>query len=114
MDKITEPTVNERVSGNIFIRDCRLPKVGDMIPCHVHTYDHTMFFMAGKVKVRSIEPNGDESDRVLEAPIDALVPKGVKHEITALTDDVWFACVFPHRDALGKVTLEPESAQAYW
>lgn len=108
------PTTNERASGNIFIRECRLPNEGDVLPFHIHKYDHTMFFMNGRARLRTILENGEGSTLELEAPTDTLVPKGVKHEITALTDDVLFHCVFPHRDAVGKVTLEPTDAGAYW
>lgn len=109
-----QPTTTERASGNIFIRECRLPKAGGILPFHIHAYDHTMFFMRGRARLRTITLNGSDEVFELEAPDEHLVPKGVRHEIEALTDDVLFHCVFPHRDALGRVTLAPESSQAYW
>lgn len=108
------PSTTERVSGNIFIRECRLPFAGDVLPFHVHNYDHTMFFVQGKAVLRTMDADGIKSEQELSAPADTVVPKGVKHEITAITDDVLFHCVFPHRDAVGKVTMEPESRKAYW
>jgi quercetin dioxygenase-like cupin family protein len=114
MSSETGPSTNDRASGNIFIRECSLPKKGDVLPLHIHKYDHTMFFMQGRAVVRTITEQGVTAEKELTAPADFLVPAGVKHEITALTDDVLFNCVFPHRDAIGKVTLEPTDAKAYW
>lgn len=73
-----------------------------------------MFFMRGRALLKTITKDGIETRRELEAPFDTLVPKDVKHEITALTDDVLFCCVFPHRDAVGRVTMQPVDAVAYW
>jgi quercetin dioxygenase-like cupin family protein len=114
MSESTGPSTIERASGNIFIRECRLPNAGDVLPFHIHRYDHTMFFMSGRARLRTITEDGSGSIVELEAPAETLVPKGIKHEITALTDDVMFCCVFPHRDAVGRVTLEPVDSAAYW
>jgi quercetin dioxygenase-like cupin family protein len=99
----TGPTTTERASGNIFIRECRLPKAGDILPLHVHRYDHTMDFTRGRAIVRTITEQGVTCEKELAAGADYLVPAGVKHEITALTDDVLFKCIFVHRDAVGKI-----------
>lgn len=109
-----EGTTSERTSGNIFIRECRLQRSGDVISAHVHKYDHTMFFMRGKAVVATIAIGGSRSERTVEAPCDLLVEKNIKHEITAVTDDVLFSCVFPHRDFSGQVVSEPADPTAYW
>ena len=104
------PVTSERVSGNIFIRDCYLKSKGDVLPFHVHSYDHTMFFKKGRAKLTI----GENIERIMEAGDDLLVEKGTSHKIQALTDGVEFACVFVHRDAVGKISLEPCDSKAYW
>lgn len=107
-----EKTVSERSSGNIFIRDVWLPKKGDLIEGHTHNYDHTMFFMSGTAKLTMYSTDGKE-DRVIKAPADMLVSKDIRHEITALTSDVYFCCVFAHRAIDGSVTDAAETREAY-
>lgn len=109
---MNEVTVSERLSGNVFIRDVRLPKKGDAIEGHTHNYDHTMFFMSGKAKLTLHSIDGKE-DRIINAPADMLVAKDIRHEITAMTNDVYFCCVFPHRGIDGTVTDQPETREAY-
>jgi mannose-6-phosphate isomerase-like protein (cupin superfamily) len=108
------PTTNERASGNIFIRECHIPKRGEVLPLHVHAYDHTMFFMRGRATVKTITGQGVTDEKELNAPADYLVPAGVRHEITALSDDVQFNCVFVHRDAVGTIGIKPIDMKAYW
>lgn len=107
-------TVTERRSGNLFIRDCVCEKKGDYIRPHCHTYDHTMFFKRGAATIKELRMDGAEIIKQVRAGDDLLMPAGVRHEIAADTDDVMFSCVFPHRDAVGRVTLEPNDQKAYW
>jgi quercetin dioxygenase-like cupin family protein len=105
-------SITERQSGNVFIRDVRLEKVGDSIPGHTHNYDHTMFFMKGEAKLTVIT-NESVEESVIKAPADMLIVKNARHAIEALTDDVYFCCVFPHRNREGEVTDEPSTRTAY-
>jgi quercetin dioxygenase-like cupin family protein len=108
-----EAQITERISANIFIREVHLAKKGDSIPGHIHRYDHTMFFMKGKAKLRVIQPDGSETVTEIAAPVDVLVEKQARHEITAVSDNVYFCCVFPHRDMQGNITDEPVTRDAY-
>lgn len=109
-----EVRTEDRASGDLFIRDVFLPKKGDSIPGHCHNYDHTMFFMKGKATVTVITSKGVGDEYEMESPDTMLVPKGVRHAIKALTDDVRFSCVFNHRDKTGNVTDEASSQAAYF
>lgn len=108
-----EISITERHSGNIFIREVKLPQIGDAIPGHVHNYDHTMFFMSGRAMVKTTFADGHVEEAEIEAPSDTLVLKNTLHGVEALTDDVYFCCVFPHRNAAGDVVDQPDSRKAY-
>ena len=105
----------ERASGELFLRDVHLPNKGDSIPGHTHNFDHTTFFIRGKVLVRTYSKCC--IDERVKSPEDnepfLLIPKDVRHEMVALTDDAYFICTFVHRDALGRVTREPDNLKAY-
>ena len=109
----TENVTSERISGSVLIRDVRLAKKGDSIPGHVHKYDHTMFFMKGKARITVTEEDGSSSQETIEAPSDTLLKKNTLHAVKALTDDVYFCCVFPHRDDDGNIVDEPVSREGY-
>lgn len=108
-----EAVITERRSSNIFIRDVRLKEKGDAIPSHCHNYDHTMFFMKGTGLVTTTRADGSKCEKTITAPDDVLVEKGTLHDVEALTDDVYFCCVFPHRDLQGNVADEPATRDAY-
>lgn len=97
----------------MFIRDVRLPQKGDSIPGHTHKYDHTMFFMQGEAKLSITRIDGSVEESMITAPADMLVVKNALHAVEALTDDVYFCCVFPHRNMAGEVTDEPSIRDAY-
>lgn len=113
MSKKQEKSVTERSQGSILIRDCKLPNKGDVIEGHTHKYDHTMFFMSGKAKVTCHTNQGIGEEFEIEAPADMFIDKNIRHEITALTNNVFFCCVFPHRDMTGNVTEKPTVRDAY-
>lgn len=101
----------EQVMGNIMWRPTPLPKKGDQVGDHEHTYDHVSFITAGSVRIvaRDRDRNilwekdfaaGDPSrDRVL-------VKAEVSHEITALEDNSFFYCIYAHRSPQGDVVQE--------
>ncbi len=105
----------ERASGDLFIRDVCIARDGESIPGHAHKYDHTTFFIRGKVLVRTYTNCCIEE--IIKSPNDPepflLIPKGIRHEMVALSDDVYFCCVFVHRDSLGRVTTQPDNTEAY-
>lgn len=94
----------EQVSGNIYIRPVRLAKEGDILPGHKHNFDHTTFVISGRVKVVATCDEGCHWEKEFDSGEFFLVKKDWKHQITALTDGVRFACIYSHRTPQGEVT----------
>lgn len=94
----------EWVSGNVFIRPNKLAKAGDRTDGHKHNFDHTTVVFKGGVHVKAKLPNGTEIERDFIAPSHCLIRADVEHEITALSDDTEYWCVYSHRDPQGEVT----------
>lgn len=84
--------------ANIWVRQKVFSKKGETIGGHKHKYDHMSLLAVGKVMVEV-----DGITKELEAPTFLVIPKGKIHNITALTDDVLWYCVFAHRDVNGDV-----------
>jgi hypothetical protein len=102
--------------GNIWVRQHTIEKAGDHRPGHEHHFDHVTFIGRGKVLV---EVDGYKP-KEFEAPTFVTIKKDKKHQITALTDDVLYYCVFALRDENGEVLEEivdgkfnPLSAQGF-
>lgn len=109
-----EVEIKERRSGALFMRDVSLPLAGESLPGHAHRYEHTMMFMSGKAKVTVKRLGKEDEASEIQAPADMVVEAGAIHAIEALTDDVFFTCVFVHRDGDGKITQEPNHMGAYY
>lgn len=104
----------EVVSGNIFIRPVHLDKTGDVLQGHTHNFDHTSFFVQGDVKLELTTPDGEYIEtKEFHAPAFFLIKANVRHQITALTDDVIFWCVYSHRNAQGEIVEETDTYNAY-
>ena len=93
----------EWASGNIFIRENRMEKAGEVCAGHTHNFDHTTIVFQGSVRVRATLSSGETVDRTFSAPGHFLVRAEVTHEITALEDRTVFWCVYSHRNAQGEV-----------
>ena len=98
--------MTEWISGNVFIRPNKLPKVGDVVHGHKHNFDHTSIVFTGAVHVKAVLPNGNVIERDFVAPSHFLVKADVEHEITATKDDTAFWCVYAHRTPQGEVSIE--------
>jgi hypothetical protein len=96
----------EWVSGNVFIRPTKFSRVGEVVEGHKHHFDHTTIVFKGGIHVHATLPNGTVIERDFTAPAHFLVKKDVIHEITALTDDAEFWCIYSHRNAQGDVVQE--------
>lgn len=84
--------------ANVWVRQKIFTKVGEEIGGHKHKYDHLSILAKGEVKLRV----GDE-EKIFKAPTFIVIPKDRVHNVTALTDDVLWYCVFAHRDINGEV-----------
>lgn len=84
--------------ANIWIRQKKFSAINETIGGHKHKYDHVSLLTSGKVKV---EVDGFEKE--FTAPTFIVIEKDKIHNVTALTDDVVWYCVFAHRDINGDV-----------
>jgi quercetin dioxygenase-like cupin family protein len=96
----------EYASGNIFIRENPLPKIGDRTAGHTHNFDHTTFVIKGAVHVKAICPDARVIERDFVAGQYFLVKADVLHEIIATQDDTLFLCVYAHRTPQGDIVQE--------
>lgn len=86
--------------GNIWVRQNILEKAGDSNLGHKHHFDHVTLLQSGKVR---IEVEG-HAPKEFTAPTFITIKKEHRHQVTALTDDVCWYCVFALRDIDGDVT----------
>ena len=84
--------------ANVWVRQKIFTKVGEEIGGHKHKYDHLSILAKGEVQLRV-----GEEIKVFKAPTFIVIPKDRVHNVTALTDDVLWYCVFAHRDITGEV-----------
>lgn len=91
----------EFLSGNIFIREMRFAKAGDVVEGHKHIFDHTTYVYRGKLRIEKLDEAGLVVQSVVKGggePMNwALIKAGVRHRITALEDDSIGHCVYSHR-----------------
>lgn len=94
----------EFVSGNIFIREMRFDKAGDVVEGHAHNFDHTTYVSRGALRFetdgKSIEKHAADGRNW------ALIKAGVKHRIVALEDNSMGHCIYAHRTPQGEVVQE--------
>ena len=100
----------EYACGNIFIREMRFAKKGDVVDGHSHNFDHTTYCVRGGLLVEKLDKAGEA---IASAEVQAaegmnwiLILANVAHRITALEDGSLGHCVYAHRTPQGKVVQE--------
>lgn len=97
-------------SGNVFIREMRFDKAGDVVKGHAHNFDHTTYVAKGSLRVEQLADDGSVLKAVEKRASDGrnwvLIKAGVIHRITALEDGSLGHCVYAHRTAQGEVVQE--------
>jgi quercetin dioxygenase-like cupin family protein len=97
----------EYVQGNIFIREMRFEKAGDVVEGHAHNFDHTTYVARGALKIERLDADGSVENTVVKRASDGhnwvLVRADVCHRLTALEDASMGHCIYAHRDAQGEV-----------
>lgn len=97
----------EFVSGNIFIREMRFAKAGDVVDGHAHAFGHTTYVVCGSVRIESLNEDGTIKQSTIKRASDGhnwvLIKAGVTHRLTALEDGSMGHCIYSHRDAQGDV-----------
>lgn len=108
----------EYVSGNIFIREMRFLRAGDVVDGHAHNFDHTTYVTRGALQIERLGSDGKVERTVIKRASDGhnwiLIQAGVWHRLTALEDDSMGHCIYAHRNAQGEVVQVDEGwAQAH-
>jgi hypothetical protein len=76
--------------GNLWIRQNFLEFAGEQDIGHTHTFDHLTLLTSGKV---SVKVDGFDA-KEFTAPTFIVIKKQYRHQITALTDNVNWFCIF--------------------
>ena len=100
----------EYASGNVFIREMRFDKAGDVVQGHAHNFDHTTYCARGAMRIESLHADGSVKDST-EIDADkgmnwALIKAGVTHRITSLRDGTIGHCIYAHRTPQAEVVQE--------
>lgn len=93
----------DELVSNVYIRAMRLTMEGVCVTGHEHPYPHISILARGKVRVKV---NGQTTEYDAEAkkwPVLIYVEKDLRHEFTALSDDVVLVCCHASRDKAGDV-----------
>lgn len=95
----------EYISGNIFLREMRLDRAGDVVEGHTHNFDHTTYVVRGAIQIETLGESATRS-RVIKASDGfnwVLIKADVNHKITALEDNTLAHCIYSHRNPQGEV-----------
>lgn len=96
--------------SNVFIREMRFEKKGDIVDGHAHNFPHVTYCAKGGLLVERLDVDGktEASTKVLasEGLNWALIRAGVCHRITALEDGSLGHCIYAHRTPQGEVVQE--------
>lgn len=76
--------VQHHFSSGVYAKEMHVP-AGCTIGSHAHKFDHLSLLARGTVIVHT-----DETTERFTAPACLTIKAGVHHEITALTDTVWY------------------------
>ena len=90
--------------ANVFVKMMHMPKSGDTIDGHAHTFDHITLLSSGSVLMEH-----DNGSKTFKAPILIVTPKGITHKFTALEDNVLICCVHAIRDGDGVDDIAPQN-----
>lgn len=78
--------ITHHFAGGVYAKETRIP-VGVKLTQHKHAFDHLSILAAGRVVVAV-----DGQRKTFDGPACIEIKAGKEHEVTALTDAVWF-CV---------------------
>lgn len=96
-----------KIYGNLWTKEMKFNKIGDIKEGHKHTHDHITFVTSGAVEVFILEYQ-DNKKRVLDtnpkslgiftAPAYIEVPKEVSHRVVATANNTVAYCIQAIRD----------------
>lgn len=76
--------VQHHFGGGVYAKEMKVPQ-GATIGQHAHAFDHLSLLAAGSVVVHT-----DNWTKQFDAPACIEIKAGIHHEITALSDVVWY------------------------
>jgi quercetin dioxygenase-like cupin family protein len=99
------------VTGNIAIREMTFGgKAGTVVPGHEHNFDHMSYVPRGAARFELLGADDEVLKSIVKRATDGfnfiLIKAGLRHRITALTDDALVHCVYSHRTPQGDVVQE--------
>lgn len=87
------PYVHVSCVSNVFIKQMRFAKAGDIEQGHSHCFDHLTLLASGKLRLTAL---GKSTDFI--APHHIFIKAGVEHELMALEDETVAHCIHAIRD----------------
>lgn len=97
----------EFISGNVYIREMRFERAGDLVEGHRHNFDHTTYVVRGSLLIEELADDGSVLRAVTKRATDGhnwvLIRAGAVHRITALEGPSLGHCIYSHRSPLGDV-----------
>lgn len=98
--------------GNLYCRPMEFESLGSVQNGHTHNYDHVTYIVRGSVLVKfyKVDEQGNQittaKDQVYKAGGKVQVRADTWHQFTALEENTYAECVFPHRDSAGNIVDE--------
>ena len=89
---------------NVYVRQMRFRKAGDVEHGHAHLHDHLTLLAKGKLRVTVL---GKDTD--FTAPAHIYIKRNTEHELTALEEETIAYCVHALRDNDSGDIVSPES-----
>jgi len=83
--------------GALYFHQMTFTETGDVVPTHAHTYDHMMQIVTGTVRIWT----ADGASEVITGPAMKLIPKGIAHDVEAVTPAL-VCCIHQMRDEAGR------------
>jgi len=90
MDK---PHVHISCVSNVFIKQMRFMKAGDIEQGHAHCFDHVTLLSVGSLRLNALGKSTD-----FKAPHHIFIKADVVHELVALEDNTVAQCIHAIRD----------------
>lgn len=93
---MSQPKIKIACVSNLYTREMRFEKSGDVEIGHTHKFNHITFLSSGKLKVQT-----ELGISEYTAPQMIFIHKDYMHELTALEDNTVAYCIHALRDGDG-------------
>ena len=105
----------EFASGNIYVREMRFDRSGDVVQGHAHNFDHTTYVARGALLIEALGPDGKVAKSAVKRAGDGrnwvLIKAEVTHRITALENGSIGHCIYSHRNPQGEIVQDYDGWQ---